>query len=215
MREYHDARPRAAGDFETTTRSRGGADGRGPERDRPPAARGAWLGRRAGERAAGEPPAWARRAVQIVTFVLFVYLLFAGLQRLQPQPLANIFFRFDPLAALATMLAARAWLAPFALAFVTLGVTLVLGRVWCGWICPLGTLLGWLRFRSARRLAGRMPPALRRVKYVLLGADRRAGGARQPDAAGARPARAAHADDDDLASSPASSTSWTRSSEPA
>jgi polyferredoxin len=113
---------------------------------------------------------WARRAVQVVTFVLFVYLLFAGLQRLQPQPLANIFFRFDPLAALATMLAARAWLAPFALAFVTLGVTLVLGRVWCGWICPMGTLLGWLRFRSARRLAGRMPPALRRVKYVLFGA---------------------------------------------
>ena len=113
---------------------------------------------------------WARRAVQIVSFVLFVYLLFAGLQRLQPQPLANIFFRFDPLAALATMLAARTWLAPFALAFVTLGVTLVLGRVWCGWICPMGTLLGWLRFRSARRLAGRMPPALRRVKYVLFGA---------------------------------------------
>ena len=34
----------------------------------------------------------------------------------------------------------------------------------------MGTLLGWLRFRSARRLAGRMPPALRRVKYVLFGA---------------------------------------------
>ena len=99
-----------------------------------------------------------------------MYLLFAGLQRLQPLPLTNIFFRFDPLAALATMLAARAWLAPFALAFVTLALTLVLGRVWCGWICPMGTLLGWLRFRSARRLAGRMPPALRRVKYVLFGA---------------------------------------------
>ena len=67
------------------------------------------------------------------------------------------------------MLAARAWLAPFALAFITLGLTLVLGRVWCGWICPLGTLLGWLRFRSARRLGGRMPSAFRRVKYVLLG----------------------------------------------
>ena len=49
-------------------------------------------------------------------------------------------------------------------------LTLVLGRVWCGWICPLGTLLGWLRFRPARRLARRVPPALRRVKYVLLGA---------------------------------------------
>ena len=110
-----------------------------------------------------------RRAVQILTFAAFVYLLFAGLQRLEPQPYANIFFRFDPLAALATMLAARAWLAPFALAFITLGLTLVLGRFWCGWICPLGTLLGWLRFRSARRPAG-VPPAFRRVKYVLLGA---------------------------------------------
>jgi polyferredoxin len=113
---------------------------------------------------------WARRAVQILTFAVFVYLLFAGLQRLTPQPYANIFFRFDPLAALATMLAARAWLAPFVLAFITLGLTLALGRVWCGWICPMGTLLGWLRFSSARRPAASVPPAVRRVKYVLLGA---------------------------------------------
>ena len=112
---------------------------------------------------------WARRSVQVLTFVIFVYLLFAGLQRLEPQPHVSIFFRFDPLAALATMLAARAWLAPFALAFITLGLTLVLGRVWCGWICPLGTLLGWLRFRSARRLSGGVPSALRRVKYVVFG----------------------------------------------
>jgi polyferredoxin len=99
-----------------------------------------------------------------------VYLLFAGLQRLTPQPYANVFFRFDPLAGLTTMLAVRAWLAAFALALVTLAVTLLLGRVWCGWICPLGTLLGWLRFRSARKLGARMPDGLRRVKYVLLGA---------------------------------------------
>ena len=112
---------------------------------------------------------WARRAVQIASFAVFVYLLFAGLQRLTPQPYANIYFRFDPLAALATMLAARAWLAPFALALVTLALTLVLGRYWCGWICPLGTLLGWLRFAGARRRGATMPEGLRRVKYVLLG----------------------------------------------
>jgi polyferredoxin len=113
---------------------------------------------------------WARRAAQTASFVFFVYLLFAGLQRLAPDPYASIYFRFDPLAALATMLAARAWLAPFALALITLASALVLGRVWCGWICPLGTLLGWLRFRSARELGPRVPDGLRRVKYVLLGA---------------------------------------------
>ena len=125
---------------------------------------------RARRRAGGWKAArWSRRAVQIAAFATFVYLLFAGLQRVKPLPWANIFFRFDPLAALTTMVAARAWLAPFALAFITLGLTLVLGRVWCGWICPLGTLLGWLRFRSARRRNAGVPSAFRRVKYVLLG----------------------------------------------
>jgi len=112
----------------------------------------------------------ARRAVQIITFATFVYLLFGGLQRLEPLPFADIFFRFDPLAALATMLSARAWLPPFGLALVTVALTVLFGRFWCGWICPLGTLLGWLRFRSARRLSERVPAALRRVKYVVLGA---------------------------------------------
>lgn len=128
-------------------------------------------GRRPRRRARGWRAArWTRRAVQTASFAFFVYLLFAGLQRLTPLPYANIYFRFDPLAALTTMLAARAWLAPFALALVTLAVTLVLGRVWCGWVCPLGTLLGWLRFRSGSRLGPSLPAGLRRVKYVLLGA---------------------------------------------
>jgi polyferredoxin len=112
---------------------------------------------------------WVRRAVQIAVFVLFVYLLFAALKRRAAFPYADLFFRFDPLAAFSTMLAARQWLPHLALAVVTVCAALVLGRVWCGWICPLGTLLGWFRFRAARRLAPRVPPRLRSVKYVLLG----------------------------------------------
>ncbi|MEI6449443.1 MAG: 4Fe-4S binding protein, partial [Actinomycetes bacterium] len=112
---------------------------------------------------------WVRRAVQIAVLVFFIYLLFAALQRRAAFPHADFFFRLDPLAAFGTMLAARQWLPHLALALVTVGTALVLGRVWCGWICPLGTLLGWFRFRAARRLAPRLPPRLRSVKYVLLG----------------------------------------------
>jgi len=133
-----------------------------PPRDGAPVARrratGGWKAAR-----------WMRRAVQIAVLVVFVYLLFAALQRRAAFPYADLFFRFDPLAAFGTMLAARQWLPHLALAIVTVGAALVLGRVWCGWICPLGTLLGWFRFRSARRPAPRVPPRLRGVKYVLLG----------------------------------------------
>jgi polyferredoxin len=109
-----------------------------------------------------------RRAVQIAAFALFVYLLFAALQRRAAFPYADLFFRFDPLAAFGTMLAARQWLPHLALAVVTVAAALALGRVWCGWICPLGTLLEWFRFGSARRLEAHVPPRLRSAKYILL-----------------------------------------------
>ncbi len=109
-----------------------------------------------------------RRAVQVVALAAFIVLLFGGLQQRDPMPWTDLFFRFDPLTALATMLAAREWLGRLALALVTIGVTLIVGRVWCGWLCPLGTLLGWFRFGTARRLETRLWPRLRVTKYVLL-----------------------------------------------
>jgi polyferredoxin len=111
---------------------------------------------------------WARRAVQIAFFVFFVYLLFAALQRRAAFPYADFFFRLDPLAAFAPMVAARHWIGHLAPALITIVLAVVVGRVWCGWICPTGTLLGWFRFRSARRLSKRVPARLRVVKYVLL-----------------------------------------------
>jgi polyferredoxin len=111
---------------------------------------------------------WARRAVQIAFFLFFVYLLFAALQRRAAFPYADFFFRFDPLAAFAPMVAARHWIGHLSPALITVALALVVGRFWCGWVCPMGTLLGWFRFRSARRLSKRVPARLRVVKYVVL-----------------------------------------------
>jgi ferredoxin len=91
-----------------------------------------------------------RQAVQVLAFALYVYLLFAALQRRAAFALADLFFRLDPLAAFGAMLASRAWIPRLALALLTLGLTLVVGRVWCGWLCPLGTLLEWVRFPEAQ-----------------------------------------------------------------
>ena len=50
------------------------------------------------------------------------------------------FFHFDPLIALTTFIASRAFFISLALAGVTILVTIVLGRVVCGWACPLGAV---------------------------------------------------------------------------
>ena len=113
-----------------------------------------------------------RQGVQILALTLFVYLLFAGLQRRAAFPLADVFFRLDPLAALGSMLASRVWIARFLPALIILGLTLILGRVWCGWLCPLGTLLEWVRFPSARWGAGFAHPVASRHwkkdKHIIL-----------------------------------------------
>jgi len=109
-----------------------------------------------------------RQGVQVLSLLLYVYLLFAALQRRVAFPLADLFFRLDPLVAVGSMLASRVWIPRLALASATLALTLVLGRVWCGWLCPLGTLLEWVRFRPARLRAARLSPRWRAVKNWVL-----------------------------------------------
>ena len=149
---------------------------------------------------------WVRRAVQIAFLSSSSTCCSRRCSGRAAFPYADLFFRFDPLAAFSTMLAARQWLPHLALAVVTVVAALVLGRVWCGWICPLGTLLGWFRFRAARRLALRVPPqpAQRQVRPARR--DRRDGGAGQHDAARPRPHRACSREPPRRRSSRASTT---------
>jgi MauM/NapG family ferredoxin protein len=111
-----------------------------------------------------------RQGTQIVLLAFFVYLLFEAYQGRVAHPWADLFFRFDPLAALTAMVATREWIPRLGLALITVGVTLALGRVWCGWVCPMGTVLEWIRFRRASVHWRAMPPSprWRTAKYVLL-----------------------------------------------
>ncbi|HUT93193.1 MAG TPA: 4Fe-4S binding protein [Thermoguttaceae bacterium] len=83
-----------------------------------------------------------RRAVQLVFLVLFFALLVLARPRpgVDPSPLLHAFFHFDPLILVSTWLAAHAVPAAALLSLVVIGMTIVLGRVFCGWVCPLGTI---------------------------------------------------------------------------
>jgi polyferredoxin len=113
---------------------------------------------------------FTRKLVQVLFFVLAVVLLFAA-QRGRPLfPWADVFFRFDPLAGLAGMAGARAWIPRLGWGLLTLALTLLLGRVWCGWICPMGSLLDWVRLPGAGKRGARISPHWRQAKYLLLAA---------------------------------------------
>jgi polyferredoxin len=83
-----------------------------------------------------------RVAVQALFFGLFVFLLarthYTGEDYIK-TPVQG-FFHFDPLVSLATFLASRTWFLPMTLGLVTVLLTIVLGRVFCGWVCPLGAI---------------------------------------------------------------------------
>ncbi len=86
---------------------------------------------------------WGRRAVQLALLVLFLFLFrrteYTGADQLSGTE--HLFFHLDPLAVLAPMLGAREFVPPLWPALAVVGLTIVLGRFFCGWVCPLGTLL--------------------------------------------------------------------------
>ena len=109
----------------------------------------------------------SRRFVQALSLLAF-FLLFLGASRLAIAPsLVALPFRLDPLTMLAQTLASRRLLATSALALLTLAFTLVLGRAWCGWLCPLGTLLDVFTPRRPKPSSERLEP-WRAWKYLLL-----------------------------------------------
>ena len=52
----------------------------------------------------------------------------------------KVFLVGDPLIMLSTLLSSRAFFASLILALAVVLVTILLGRVFCGWVCPMGTL---------------------------------------------------------------------------
>jgi MauM/NapG family ferredoxin protein len=97
-------------------------------------------------------------------------VLLIGAGRLGFLP-ADLFFRLDPLVGLVNLLAARR-LVPALLigGAVTLVATLALGRVWCGWLCPLGTVLDWTPARRPRpKEADLAPRPLKGMFHPLKG----------------------------------------------
>lgn len=117
-----------------------------------------------------------RRAVQTLFVGGLVVILWNTRFPLQGFVNPAWYFHLDPLAMLLTALAERVLLPGLGLAIAMLALAAVLGRAFCGWLCPLGATIDlWTALtdplrrvvRRARRHE-RGPGRWRYVKYAIL-----------------------------------------------
>ncbi len=127
-------------------------------------------------RRASEGTIWSkvRRGSQVAFLLAFVYLAMAGAAGWVVPGFYGAFLEFDPFPWLVGSVAARQITSFGAISLGIIVITAILGRVFCGWVCPLGTLLdfaAWFRKVFRGRLKSVKVPEWRfAVLAMLVGA---------------------------------------------
>jgi polyferredoxin len=127
---------------------------------------------------------WVRRLAQTGFFALFMYWLvntafrgsFASTeQNIRIGKPVEGFLLADPFVALITLLSSHTLYRGLLWSLGLVGITLVFGRVFCGWICPFGTLhhfLGWLlpsrAGQGSKRVEANKTGGYQKLKFYLL-----------------------------------------------
>jgi polyferredoxin len=132
---------------------------------------------------------WLRRIFQTVFLCLFLFLLiesrlsqdiyvdyslaFSAAEDIRLDQPVTFFFQLDPLIGLTSLLSGHYLIPGFFWGLVVLLITLPLGRVFCGFICPLGSIhhaVGAIRpeLKGSRMIRANQKTSNQRIKYFFL-----------------------------------------------
>jgi polyferredoxin len=127
-----------------------------------------------------------RRVSQVLFFMIFFWLIlktnfqphFNPVDKVDirlPYPV-SIALQFDPLTALGTLLSSGTVYKGLLWSLVILIPTIFIGRFFCGWVCPLGSLNHWiseipserLRRKGKGKIDSNRYKKYQRIKYYIL-----------------------------------------------
>ena len=112
-----------------------------------------------------------KKSIQVLSLLLFSAFFFLATYQLPDWFPADLYLRLNPLLGLTAILASKEWIGRAFWSLILVGATLIIGRFFCGYVCPMGgaiDFLDLLLFRKKRRPALKNETRLRKIKYVAL-----------------------------------------------
>jgi MauM/NapG family ferredoxin protein len=112
-----------------------------------------------------------RTFIQALSLLLFSALFVFATYKLPDWLPADIYLRLDPLLGINAVFAAREIIPRALWSLILIGGSLVIGRFFCAYVCPMGTsidFLDFLFFQKKKRAGIKAEASFRKVKYFLL-----------------------------------------------
>ncbi len=114
-----------------------------------------------------------QKGIQALSLTLFVFLLWqTAFPLVESFVPVDIFLRLDPLVVLLVPMAAKQWIPSLLVGMCVLLLTAVVGRLFCGYVCPMGITLDMFR-GVGKALFGKGRPfslasSFLHAKYIFL-----------------------------------------------
>ncbi len=115
-----------------------------------------------------------RVVFQAISLGFFLILLWLAAFPLVEWIPVDFFLRLDPLVFSGTLISSRQWIWTLVPGLAIIGLTLILGRFFCGYICPMGITIDISDrfFRTRNKDQNALDPdkevKLRKIKYFIL-----------------------------------------------
>jgi MauM/NapG family ferredoxin protein len=112
-----------------------------------------------------------RKLIQAFSLLLFTAFFIFATYKLPDWLPADIYLRLDPLLGLNAIFAAREVIYRALWSLIVIGATLIIGRFFCAYVCPMGAsidFLDFLFFRNKKRSGIKSESIFRKIKFFLL-----------------------------------------------